>query len=93
MILNGVQIPEFRNFDEVTAFIDANSDKLYLHFLEDDNKIQRNTILSKNEEENTEYNEVEVKHCMRCEAISDTITAEDWCEDCDGDHEEDDEDW
>lgn len=81
-VLNNIQIPSFENFSEVTDFVDAHSDKLHLHFIEDDGKIQRNAILSKVESQNNEYNQVDLYHCMSCEAINDTIQEEDFCPDC-----------
>lgn len=78
-VLNGVTIPEFNNFDEVLNLVDQNRDKVYLHFIEDDGKVQRNAILSHNKEDNTEYNQCDVKHCMECNS---TNIEDNTCMDC-----------
>lgn len=81
-ILNTIQIPSFENFAEVTDFVHAHSDKLFLHFIQDDGKIQHNAILSKIESQNNEFNQLDVYHCMGCEAINDTIQQEEFCPEC-----------
>lgn len=81
MKLAGIEIPEFENQDEVLDFVETNSSKLYLHFVESDRKFERNAILAVDQSLNNEFNQVDIKHCVRCMAVVD----EDYCESCDED--------
>ena len=86
--LNGVKIPEFKNHDHLVDFMDQHKDKLVLSFLEDDGKIERNAILSLIESQNTEFNEVNTYHCLRCYSMDETIQSDGYCPDCDGDEDD-----
>lgn len=81
-VLNNIQIPVFTNFSDVHDFILKHKNKLHLHFIQDDGKIQRSAILSNVEEQNNEFNQIDIFHCMQCEAINETIQHEEFCPDC-----------
>lgn len=91
-ILNNIEIPSFNDFSQVLDFVENHKNKLRLHFIQDNGKIQHNSLLSNVESENNEFNQIDIYHCMQCEAINESIYQEEHCSDCQGEHEDEDED-
>lgn len=84
-MIGTIQVPAFNSHDALTDFMDTHQDKLYLHFLQDNGKIEQNIILSHTDAENVEGREIDTFHCMSCFTLVESLDCR--CPECHADDE------